>query len=72
MLVSVSGWSGPSFALRSASVSSWSLIARSCLAGVVIAGGEVVHAPSVSGWSGPSSAAKVARALVNSLIARSG
>ena len=43
MLPSVSGWSGPSFAFASASVSSWSFSARR-LAGVDVAGGEVVHA----------------------------
>ena len=44
MLLSVSGWSGPSFAFRSASVSSKSGSARSILPAAAIADGEVVHA----------------------------
>ena len=44
MLVSVSGWSGPSFAFLSASVSSKSGRARSSLPAVLVADGEVVHA----------------------------
>ena len=44
MLMSVSGWSGPSFDFCSASVSSRSFSSPVVLAGVVIAGGEVVHA----------------------------
>ena len=44
MLASVSGWSGPSFAFRSASVSSTELQRPVELAGGGIAVGEVVHA----------------------------
>ena len=44
MLASVSGWSGPSLAFRSASVSSWSFSASACRPRSVVAGGQVVHA----------------------------
>ena len=44
MLVRVSGWSGPSLAFLSSSVSSNSGRARSSLPGGLVAAGEVVHA----------------------------
>ena len=54
MLMSVSGWSGPSFAFWSFSVSSQSGRARSSFPAARYAWARLFMLVSVSGWSGPS------------------
>ena len=64
MLVSVSGWSGPSLAFRSFSVSSKSGRARSSFAGGRYALGQVVHARERVGVVG----AELGRASLTGLL----